>query len=466
MQNQPAATQVIPTLNNSWMHTVFYFSISILPGVLGFVLLIFFYRQPWIPSATFASTFLPIWAERFATVLILINLVYFLWQIGLYLFYHETPSLPNQRLPECDVIIPVYNESKQITDTIQSILNSNYPTGKLNIIIVDDGSTDDTWHWVQLIQQKNPEIIHAIKLKKNSGKRAALHRGIRSCKNEMIVTIDSDSEIEPHTLRRMVTPLCRDHTIGGVAGNIRVLNIKDGFIPKMLEVNFLFCFEFIRSAQSVLGAVMCSPGALSSYRRSIIDPHLDTWRDEKFFGRPSNIGDDRALTNIILKSGYRVTYQRTATAYTSVPVTYTTLCKMLIRWARSNIRENLSMATFIFKKRDKKNPARYAVFGTQINLLVQTIWMILPLLSVILFTVGFIETSGLLLFPTLPPLMIWATFPALLYYLRQKDILSLWSYYYSVFYFFTLFWIAPYSLLSFFSSDWLTRKETPIPSAN
>ena len=78
-------------------------------------------------------------------------------------------------------------------------------------------------------------------------------------------------------------------------------------------------------------------------------PLLDEWRDQKFMGRPAGIGEDRALTNLILREGWGVTMQRSALIYTNVPDTYLGITRMLLRWERSNIRENMEMYTFIFK---------------------------------------------------------------------------------------------------------------------
>ena len=102
----------------------------------------------------------------------------------------------------------------------------------------------------------------------------------------------------------------------------------------------MFSFDFMRASQSMVKTVMCTPGALSAYRKSIVMGVLDEWVDQTFLGRPANIGEDRALTNLILRKGYDVVFQQSARVYTEVPVGYANLCKMYLRWARSNVREN------------------------------------------------------------------------------------------------------------------------------
>ena len=137
------------------------------------------------------------------------------------------------------------------------------------------------------------------------------------------MTVDSDSVVEPDTLRLLNSPFA-DSKIAGVAGSIRVLNLQDGILPRMMDVNFVFGFEIMRSAQSVLGSVFCTPGALSAYRRAALLPFLDQWVDQKFFGEPAHIAEDRALATFLLAGDHRIVFQRNAVARTIIPSSYRT----------------------------------------------------------------------------------------------------------------------------------------------
>jgi hyaluronan synthase len=130
-----------------------------------------------------------------------------------------------------------------------------------------------------------------------------------------------------------------DERVGAVAGNVRVENSNRGALPMMMDTAFVFSFEFIRAGQSVINTVMCTPGALSAYRGSVLLKVLNEWLGQTFMGRRANIGEDRALTNLILREGYLTRFQKNALVYTEVPMTYRNLYKMLLRWARSNVRE-------------------------------------------------------------------------------------------------------------------------------
>lgn len=81
----------------------------------------------------------------------------------------------------------------------------------------------------------------------------------------------------------------------------------------MLNVSFVFSFEFVRSAQSMLGTVMCTPGALSGYRREAVMNCLEDWINQTFMGQPSDIGEDRAMTNMILNKVIMYYFNQTHT---------------------------------------------------------------------------------------------------------------------------------------------------------
>lgn len=401
--------------------------------------------------------------------MLLANFFYFAWQILLAMQYkpYRAPENPDD-LPTCAVIIPAYNEGEQVYHALKSLLNSNYPASKLDIITVNDGSKDDTWEWMQKAVAESDGRIRALNLERNGGKRRALYNGFRLTEADIVVTFDSDSMATPETIREIVAPFVADPKAGAVAGNIRVLNKDAGMIPKMLDVSFVFGFEFLRSAQSMVRSVLCTPGALSAYRRKAIMPHMQEWVNEKFFGRPANIGEDRAITNILLREGWGVVFQQTSVVYTEMPLTYNGLCKMLIRWGRSNVRENLAMCRFAFRRFDLNNDD---LVGMQVNLVMQMFWMLAPVVFVTY--AGYCLLHGALPFISGAAFAIvfWSTMPAFVYARRYSAGDSLWSYVYGVFSFLTLFWVSPYCIFTVHRSGWLTREKKavsadPVPLQN
>lgn len=387
-------------------------------------------------------------------VLLLLNIAVFIWRTILAIMYRPAAAVDDELLPNCTVIVPAYNEGRQVFDTLASVVNSDYPMSKLQIIAVDDGSGDDTWHWIQQAAVRFSNRIQTIRLTKNSGKRKALYEGFIRSTGDIFVTIDSDSIIETHTLRRLISPFVHDHKTGAVAGNVRVLNTKEGFIPKMLDVSFAFSFDFIRAGQSMVDTVFCTPGALSAYKRKPVMGHLEQWLNQTFLGKPAKIGEDRAMTNLIIRDGWKVKFQSDAVVYTNVPCKYKNLCKMLLRWARSNVRETLIMSTFIFSRF-----RRTRATGARVNFLTSCINLLVPraLFGGLIATVS-LEASDYLL-QLLAGSSVWATVPAAFYAMKRRTSDALYAFAYSVFWLFGLFWITPWAMLTPANGKWLTRED-------
>lgn len=387
------------------------------------------------------------------TALLLFKLLFLAYNVYLYFQYKPIESVSDELLPTCTVIVPAYNEGNLVYETLLSVASSDFPRHKLQILAIDDGSKDDTWYWMQKAKDKLGDQITIFQQPSNKGKRHALYRGFNLGTGEIFVTIDSDSIIKTDTLRNLVSPFITDANCGAVAGNVRVLNNKNAILPKMLNVSFVMSFEFVRSAESQLGSVLCTPGALAAYRSTAVFKCLPEWINQKFMGQSSDIGEDRAMTNMILKQGKKVLFQRNAIVLTDVPEKYKGLYKMFIRWGRSNVRENLAMAKYVFK--DFKSDSK---FGTRLLFINQflTIVMTYPFQLFMLFFI--IVHPLLFLSSTLLGILIFASFPVVFYAKKYSAAESLWAYAYSILYTFGLFWISPYAIATAGRSGWLTRE--------
>ena len=387
-----------------------------------------------------------------AATLFLFKTGFFLYTVYRYFKYKAIASVSDEELPTCTVIVPAYNEGKQVYHTLFSLAESDYPKEKLQLLAVDDGSQDDTWHWIQEAKKELGDCLAIYKQPKNKGKRHALYRGFNEGTGEVFVTVDSDSIVKNDTLRNLVSPFVTNPECGAVAGNIRVLNNEKALLPKMLDVSFVLSFEFVRSAESTLNSVLCTPGALAAYRSSAVFACLPAWINQTFMGKPSDIGEDRAMTNMILKQGHHVLFQRNAYCYTNVPEKYKGLYKMFIRWGRSNVRENIEMSKYVFKN-FRKGPKT----GTRLLFLSQFLRIVMsyPLLIFMLF---FILSHPLLFFSsTLVSILVLTSFPVFFYAKRYELSESFWAYSYSILYTFGLFWITPYAIATANRRGWLTR---------
>jgi len=385
-----------------------------------------------------------------AAVIVLIQALYTGLQSVLWLRYEPLTLQAPASWPKVSVVIPAFNEGPMVERSIRSVALSDYPAELLEIIVVDDGSRDDTFFHMQHLRREFPRLVRLVRFAGNKGKRAALRAGFEAAKGEILVTIDSDSTVEPATVREMVVPFLADPRIGAVAGRVAVLN-RDSLTSRMLEVQYALAFDFSRAAQSTYRAVACCPGALSAFRRGIVIPFLDEWCGQTFLGRPVNHGEDQALTNIVLREGFDTVYQRTAVVHTLAPTTYRQMSRMFVRWDRSYIVEGFSFARFMLTRyRD-----RHRILPV-VSFVVSNLRLLLFFLGLAALPAWIVMDLETLLHCTIA-MLLGATFTAL-YYLRiERSFRFLYGVLYAVYSALFLQWILPYALVTVRDERWGTR---------
>jgi hyaluronan synthase len=367
----------------------------------------------------------------------------------LWLLYRPCHAAAFEDAPALSVIIPAYNEGAMVEETIASVASALYPQERLEIIAIDDGSTDDTWQYMRRAARRFPGRVVTLRLEKNRGKRGALAEAFRRARGEVVVTIDSDSVIEPGTLLAIAGPFS-DPRVGAVAGKVAVHNRRASLIPRMLHVRFILSFDFLRSAQSVFRTVYCCPGALAAYRLSVVHEVLEAWERQTFLGVPCTYGEDRALTNCILAAGYDSVYQRTAVVHTLVPETYRKLCKMYLRWDRSYIREEFRFTRIVWKRPPLWRAL--ALYETTVT----NLRFPIAYLSIALMIAHAIDDPTAIV-RMLVGIMIVSTVYVLYYLRSERSWEFVFGILYAFFSFFALTWIFPYAALTVRARGWLTR---------
>lgn len=363
--------------------------------------------------------------------------------------YHPFPSAAYDTAPPLTVIIPAYNEGPMVLKSIESVVNATYPHDRLEIFVVDDGSRDDTWKYIEQAAGRWPELVTPVRFAKNQGKRAALAAGFKAARGEVIVTIDSDSALERHALLAIAGPF-RNPRVGAVAGKVGAYNRHQGLLPRMLHVRYILSFDVLRAVESSYETVYCCPGALTAYRASVVHTVLGEWLKQTFLGAQCTYGEDRALTNWILSRGYSTVYQRSAVVNTMVPTKYASMCKMFLRWDRSYVREEIRFMGIVWKR-----PPLYASLA---------IWD--RFVTNLRYPVGYASLALLGVLTWEHPLMLPRFLAAMgivglfysLYYLRsERSVDFLFGILFSYFSFFTMFWIFPYAVFTVRARSWLTR---------
>lgn len=389
-------------------------------------------------------------SSTLVALLVALETLHLLFMTVMWRRYRPAAPVEDAALPLLTVVIPAFNEGPMVERSIRSAVAADYPRDRLEVLVVDDGSRDDTYFHMARVLREQGEVVRVIRFRGNRGKRAALRAGFEAARGEVVVTIDSDSEIEPQTLRAMASALVRDPRAGAVAGWVRVLN-RDTLLGRMLDVQFTLSFDFARSAQSAFGTVFVCPGALSAFRRAVILPHLEAWTNQRFLGRPVGHGEDQALTNIVLRAGYDTIYERAAVVWTLVPDRYRQLTRMLTRWDRSYLVEGFSFARFMLSRyRDRSR-------------LLPVLGFIASAFRLVYVAVGLVGLPALLL--QRPELVakgalagLAAAALASLYYVRvERSLRFLWGAAYAGYALAGLQWVLPYALLTVRDERWGTR---------
>lgn len=303
--------------------------------------------------------------------------------------------------PEVTVIIPAKDEQEAIEETIACVFRADYPASKLEVIAIDDGSADQTWDRLQNIKSHLgvSERLILIRNGTNQGKRASMASGIRRAKGEILVCIDSDSFVDKDAIKLLVQPFT-DPTVVGVCGHGEAANTDEGMLPKLQHYWYQMMFRIFKGMESRFANVTCCSGMLSAYRRNMVLAVLDDWLGQTFMGRPMLIGDDRELTNQVLKGtegkfvrscdggrlipvlplsarDAKVVYQSNAVAYTIVPTKLRSFLRQQLRWKRSHIHGCINASKYMWKKPLPAVAAFYLYqFLVYMSTVVSIIWLV------------------------------------------------------------------------------------------
>ncbi|MCF1598363.1 bifunctional polysaccharide deacetylase/glycosyltransferase family 2 protein [Streptomyces muensis] len=218
------------------------------------------------------------------------------------------------------VIVPAYNEKECIANTLASLAKSTHP---IEIIVVDDGSTDGTSEIAReaafSLGMTNVRVIR----QENAGKPAALNNGVRSASHDIVVMMDGDTVFEPDTVRQLVQPFA-DPEVGAVAGNAKVGN-RNTLIGAWQHIEYVMGFNLDRRMYDLLRCMPTIPGAIGAFRREAVLEVGGMSED--------TLAEDTDITIAMHRAGWRVVYQEHARAWTEAPGSLKQLWSQRYRWS-------------------------------------------------------------------------------------------------------------------------------------
>ena len=358
-------------------------------------------------------------------------------------FYHDVPPLAE--LPTLSVIVPVRNEEENIARTIRQMMDSDYPRERFQVVVVDDCSTDDSLSVMKESQKIYPELV-VLGLEKNAGKRHALAAGVGLATGQVLVFVDSDSFVEPAALRILVNRLA-DPKVAAVTGHCDVENIWTNWLTRMQTVRYFIAFRIMKAAESVFDSVSCLSGPIAAYRREILLEIMPEWLGQMFMGQRATFGDDRSLTNSLLRRGYKVVYESKARVTTLVPEDHRTFLKQQLRWKRSWFRESLIACSFMWRRQPLMAISFYLGFLLPLMgpAIVVRALIYVPLVqrtSPLMYIVGITLMSALM---------------SSTYLILRHSRLWLYGTLFCFYYMFVLVWQTPWAALTSWRNSWITR---------
>ena len=392
---------------------------------------------------------------RLNRTLYLYSIIAAVFLLSRYLFgalYRSMPINP-EFTPGVTIVIPCFNEEKWIERTILSSVNQDYPIDRLEIIIVDDCSNDNSLEVIKKTvarlhneaeQFKIKERVKYIAQEKNLGKRAALAKGARMAKHELLVFVDSDSFLDPFAIRNLVQPF-QDPKMGGVSGRTDVANTYTNSLTKMQSVRYYIAFRIMKAAEAYFDTVTCLSGPISCYRKDIVLENIEDWLGQRFLGYKATFGDDRSLTNFVLKSS-RTGYQDTAIC-SQYSNTHSQFLKQQIRWKRSWLRESIIASKYMWKKEP------FSALFFYIGLIVPTLAPIILLYNLIYVPIIY------RVFPLtfLAGMLMMALMMSFVHLYFKKSTTWLFGFYFVLYYEAILLWQMPYAWVTFWKPTWGTR---------
>lgn len=417
-------------------------------------------RTTWQYLRWFATVALV--ATIFVILLIKVENIYQFWfdvpvflyslAVGFYLIsrfafaaFYRAPATRTDELPTVSLLFPVFNEEAFIERVLVQALESSYPRDKLQVIGINDGSTDRSFQLMQRVQERYPELV-LVTLERSMGKRHALAAGAQLATGEILILSDSDSFFQPDAVRNCVDGFS-DPEVGAVTGHCDVENAWSNTLTKMQAVRYYISFRVMKAAESVFDAVTCLSGPFAAYRREVFLEVVDGWLNQQWFGRQVTYGDDRSLTNAVLRRGYKVIYDIRARCTTIVPETYHMFLRQQLRWKRSWFRESLRACAHMWRLPPLASLSFYLGF-------------ILPILGPVvvaraLFYVPIVQHGTPLMY--MLGILLMSALMSAFYLFARRSRLWFYGIPFCFFYMFVMVWQLPWAMVTLNRRTWGTR---------
>lgn len=282
--------------------------------------------------------------------------------------YDRPPVLAEY--PPISVLVPCYNEARQVDETIAALDRVAYP--EFEIVAINDGSSDDTGRRLDLLMARHARL-RVVHMARNGGKATAMNFGALMARHEILVCIDGDTLIDPHALTWFARRFQNDPLVGGLTGNPRIRN-RTSVLGRLQVGEFSCIVGLIKRAQSVYGSLFTASGAICAYRKRAL--HDAGWWS------PHTITDDVDISWRMQMRGWRMAFEPKALAWILTPETLRGLWRQRLRWSEGGSDVALRAFPSLFRR------TGFRMWPLWLNWLVSELWAYSVLLMLLAWAVN------------------------------------------------------------------------------
>lgn len=259
-----------------------------------------------------------------------------------------------KELPVVSIIVPVKNEEKVIGRLLKALVNLDYPSGKKEIIVVDDESSDKTEEMCVQYASRYPEI-RVFHRSISTTKAAALNFGVRHARGQIIATFDADSVPEPDALLK-VTKYFEDSAVAAVQGRICSINRNENMLTKFLFYEGAVQYEVYMRGKDRLNLFVGLSGTCQFVKRSVLEK-IGCWNEE-------SLSEDVELSLRLTEKDYAIKYAADVRTWEESPQSIMGLVRQRARWYRGNIQMGLMFGKLLKRLSWRRFDAEMTLFGS------------------------------------------------------------------------------------------------------
>lgn len=302
----------------------------------------------------------------------------FLWMIGgLYYYFRRERNMPPRHQPPvmesyplASILVPCHNESANVEETIQALLQQHYPN--FEIIAINDGSRDDTGARLDALAASHPQV-RVIHLDRNVGKANALRMGALAARSEYLVCIDGDAVLDEYATHWMVWHLCSGPRVGAVTGNPRIRN-RSTLLGKLQVGEYSSIIGMIKRAQRIYGRLFTVSGVISAFRKTALH-RVGYWNTDM-------VTEDIDISWRLQMEQWDIRYEPNAMCYILMPETLRGLWRQRLRWAQGGVEVLMRHGIRLFEWRRRR------MWGVLIEYMFSVVWALTMFALIVLWLVG------------------------------------------------------------------------------